>query len=68
MWELHDITPYTYRVDILQRISQHPASEVADLTPRFWKTRFAENPFRALIDPRHPDRENKPLEATVHAH
>ncbi|PTB98247.1 IS66 family transposase, partial [Marinobacter sp. Z-F4-2] len=66
--KLHDITPYTYLVDVLQRISQHPASDVSDLTPRLWKTRFAENPLRALIDPRHPDRQSKQPEATVHAH
>lgn len=66
--KLHDITPYTYLVDVLQRISQHPAREVSDLTPRLWKTRFAENPLRALIDPRHPDRQNKQPEATARAH
>ncbi len=66
--KLHDLNPYTYLVDVLQRISQHPASEAANLTPRLWKTRFAENPLRALVDPRHPDRQNTPLEATVHAH
>lgn len=66
--KLHDLNPYTYLVDVLQRISQHPASEVANLTPRLWKTRFADNPLRALIDPRHPDRQNKQPEATVHAH
>ncbi len=66
--KLHDITPYTYLVDVLQRISQHPALEVSDLTPRLWKTRFAENPLRALIDPCHPDRQNPQPEATVHAH
>lgn len=65
--KLHDINPYPYLVDVLQRISQHPASEVSDLTPRLWKTRFAENPLRALIDPRHPDPQNKQPEA-VHAH
>jgi hypothetical protein len=66
--KLHDINPYTYLVDVLQRISQHPAKEVSDLTPRLWKTRFAENPLRALIDPRHPDRQSKQPEATVRAH
>ena len=66
--KLHGIHPYTYLVDVLQRISQHPAREVADLTPRLWKTRFADMPLRALIDPRHPDRQSKQPEATVHAH
>jgi hypothetical protein len=44
---LHRIDPYTYLVDVLQRISQHPASKVAELTPRLWKERFANNPLRS---------------------
>lgn len=28
--KLHDLPPYTYLVDVLQRISHHPASEVED--------------------------------------
>ena len=30
---LHDIDPYTYLVDVLQRVGQHPAADVAQLTP-----------------------------------
>ena len=66
--KLHDINPYTYLVDVLQRISQHPAREAADLTPRLWKLRFAETPLRSLIDPRHPDRQPESSEAARHAH
>jgi aspartyl aminopeptidase len=66
--KLHGLNPYTYLVDVLQRISQHLAKEVADLTQRLWKSRFAESPLRALIDPRHPDRKNKQPEVAVHAH
>jgi transposase len=44
------IDPYTYLVDILQRIDIHPAREVEWLTPRLWKQRFAENPMRSDID------------------
>jgi len=66
--KLHGLNPYTYLVDVLQRISQHPASEVADLTPRLWKVRFKDTPLRSLIDPRHPDRQNTKPEATAHAH
>jgi hypothetical protein len=55
-------------VDVLQRISLHPASEVADLTPRLWKLHFADKPLRSLIDPRHPDRQNKEPETPSHAH
>lgn len=44
---LHEVNPYDYLVDVLQRIDRHPASEVADLTPRVWKERFADNPLRS---------------------
>ena len=47
---LHGINPYTYLVDVLQRISQHPASRVVELTPRVWKDMFAENPLRSALD------------------
>lgn len=44
---LHDINPYDYFVDVLQRVGQHPASLVHQLTPRIWKEMFAENPLRS---------------------
>jgi len=44
---LHGINPYDYLVDVLQRVSQHPASRVAELTPRLWKLSFASNPLRS---------------------
>jgi transposase len=44
---LHDIDPYDYLVDVLQRVSQHPASQVEQLTPRLWKALFASNPLRS---------------------
>lgn len=44
---LHGIDPYTYLVDVLQRVGQHPASRVAELTPRLWKQLFAANPMRS---------------------
>jgi transposase len=46
---LHGIDPYTYLVDVLQRVGQHPASRVAELTPRRWKDLFAHNPMRSLL-------------------
>ena len=46
---LHGIDPYTYLVDVLQRVGQHPASRVEELTPRLWKERFAANPLRSLL-------------------
>jgi transposase len=47
---LHDISPYTYLVDVLQRISLHPANQAIDLTPRLWKEKFASNPLKSDID------------------
>ena len=44
---LHDVDPYMYLVDVLQRVGQHPASRVAELTPRLWKQNFASNPLRS---------------------
>jgi len=44
---LYDINPYDYFVDVLQRVGQHPASLVHQLTPRIWKQMFAENPLRS---------------------
>jgi len=44
---LHDVDPYDYLVDVLQRVGQHPASQVEQLTPRLWKTLFAKNPLRS---------------------
>ena len=39
---LQGINPYTCLVDVLQRVGLHPASQVEELTPRVWKTRFAD--------------------------
>ena len=44
---LHSIDVYTYLVDVLQRIGQHPASRVAELTPRQWKQHSSSNPLRS---------------------
>ena len=44
---LHDIDPYDYFVDVLQRVGQHPASKVDELTPRRWKQLFAAHPLRS---------------------
>jgi hypothetical protein len=44
---LHGVDPYTYLVDVLQRVAIHPASRVAELTPRLWKQHFAGNPMRS---------------------
>ena len=44
---LHGINPYTYLVDVLQRIAIHPDSAVEQLTPRVWKSMFSDNPLRS---------------------
>jgi len=46
---LHDINPYDYLVDVLQRVGQHPADHVHELTSRCWKVRFAANPLRSPL-------------------
>lgn len=40
---LQGINPYHYLVDVLQRVSVHPARDVLELTPRVWKDKFSEN-------------------------
>ena len=47
---LQGVDPYTYLVDVLQRVERHPARDVASLTPRLWKERFAPDPLRSAID------------------
>lgn len=47
---LQGVDPYTYLVDVLQRIATHPAGRVAELTPRLWKEKFADDPMRSMID------------------
>lgn len=56
---LHGIDPYTYLVDVLQRVGQHPASRVSELTPRLRKRHFAHAPLRSDLhgatEVPHPD-------------
>ena len=44
---LYEISPYDYLVDVLQRVGLHPATRVAELTPRLWKQHFAAKPLRS---------------------
>ena len=44
---IQGVDPYTYLVDVLQRISAHPASQVIELTPREWKVKFADHPMKS---------------------
>ena len=38
--KLHEVDPWRYLVDVLQRIDSHPAREVQMLTPKNWKVAF----------------------------
>jgi transposase len=46
---IHGIHPFTYLVDVLQRVSDHPNSRVDELTPRNWKRLYAENPLKSDV-------------------
>jgi transposase len=48
---LHQINPYDYLVDVLQRVGQHPAALVEQLTPRLWGPLFAAAPLRGDLLP-----------------
>ena len=50
-----DVSFLTYLVDVLQRISVHPANRAIELTPRMWKSRFADAPMRSDLGPHHHD-------------
>ena len=52
---LHEVDAYTYPVDVLQRISVHPANRAIELTPRMWKSVFADPPMRLDLGPHHHD-------------
>ena len=45
----NSVDPYTYLVDVLQRISEHPAKRVRELTPRMWKSLFAHDPLPSAL-------------------
>ena len=44
-----------YLVDVLQRISMHPAKRAIELTPRMWKSLFADAPLRSDLGAHHHD-------------
>ena len=54
---LHGVDPYTWLVDVLQRISVHPDRDVAQLTPRLWKDHFADNPMISDVSKAVPAKE-----------
>ena len=45
-----ETAPPTILVDVLQRVGEHPASRATELTPRMWKTMFANDPPRTDLD------------------
>ena len=47
--ELQNVDPFTYLVDVLQRIEIHPMINIHLLTPRLWKENFADNPLREAL-------------------
>ena len=47
---LHGVDPYTYLVDVLQRIQTHPVGQVHLLTPRLWKEHFAGAPMISPLE------------------
>ena len=48
--KLHDINPYVYLTDVLQRIAIHPNSQIEQLTPRLWKEHFANDPMGSDLE------------------
>jgi len=48
--KMNGIDPYTYLVDVLQRIADHPKANIEKLTPRLWAQYYAENPLRSDLD------------------
>ena len=47
---LAGIDPCKYLVDVLQRISLHPARDIRELIPRLWKEKFGANPLKVDLD------------------
>jgi transposase len=44
------IDPYKYLVDVLQRVADHPKSQIEKLTPRHWAQHYADNPLRSDLE------------------
>ena len=45
--KLHNIDPYVYLTDVLQRVAVHPNNAIEQLTPRLWKQYFADDPMQS---------------------
>ncbi len=44
---LHQVNPYEYLVDVLQRVQIQPNNKLYELTPREWKVHFSEHPLKS---------------------
>ena len=47
---MQGVNPYTYLVDVLQRIDGHPEKRAVEFTPRVWKERITDDPLRSDLD------------------
>jgi transposase len=47
--KLQGVDPTTYLIDVLQRVSMHPAKEAWQLAPAEWKERFSQNPLKSAL-------------------
>ena len=52
---MQGVDPYTYLVDVLQRVASHPVQQVEELTPRRWKKLFAGAPLQSDLAELEPD-------------
>lgn len=48
--KLHDVKPYEYLVDVLQRVKDHPHQQIQELIPRNWKQNFQHKKLISAID------------------
>ncbi len=44
---LQGIDPYTYLVDVLQRVGQDPGKDMIEPTPRLWKEKLGADPMKS---------------------
>ena len=53
--QLHEVDACTYRIDVLQHLSVHLISRAIELTPRMWKSLFADDHLRSNLGPHFRD-------------
>ena len=46
---MKEVDPRLWLTDVLLRIDTHPAEAVHELTPRLWKTLFADTPMTSDV-------------------